>query len=273
MSYRQDDYPEDDGETRSTKPPGGRRRRMPPDDLPPATDRPSLSRRSRAEPPPNYPPPPHVTPPVTPPPYNTYNAPDAPRAARSKRERRPAPPPSAVDKRGSGLYLPWWSLIIMLSFVGCAAIGALLIVNSIGGNTTAGGQTPVVIVITSTFTVGAPATQTSIPQRPTETQPPPLPTIAATASLPPGNFAIGETVMVVGVGPQGLNVRISPGTDPVRSAVKFRASEDERFTLKDGPQTASSEEWWFIQDPVDSNRGGWASRRFLSAIAATKTPQ
>jgi len=161
----------------------------------------------------------------------------------------------------------------MLAFVGCAAVGALLVVNSLGGNTVIGGQTPVVIVITSTYTVGPPATTTPIPLPSTLTPTAPLPTIAPTASLPPGDFAIGETVKVVGVGLNGLNVRTAPGTD---STVKFRASDDDRFTLTDGPQTASEDEWWMISDPQDSARNGWASRRFLTVIAgaasATSAP-
>jgi hypothetical protein len=169
-----------------------------------------------------------------------------------------------VNKRDSGLYLPWWSLVIMLVFVGCAAIGALLVAGSIGGNVAPGGQTPMIIVITSTFTVGPPASQTPIPQPATLTPTAPLPTIPPTASLPPGNFAIGETVQVVGVDTSGLNVRSAPGTG---STVKFRANEGDRFVLRDGPQTASNDEWWYIQDPQDQNRAGWASRRYLTAIA------
>jgi hypothetical protein len=167
------------------------------------------------------------------------------------------------EKRDSGLYLPWWSLVIMLVFVGCAAVGALIVVQSIGENTAPGGQTPVVIVITSTFTAGPPASPTAIPMPATITPTAPLPTIPPTASLPPGDFALGETVKVVGVGLSGLNVRASPGFN---STIKFQAHDDERYVLKDGPQTASGEEWWYIQDANDQNRGGWASRRFLTVI-------
>ncbi len=204
-----------------------------------------------------------MTPPVTPPAYRR-------KARREKRPRPAAAPANPVNKRDSGLYLPWWSLLILLVFVGCAAVGALMVANSIGSGVTPGGQTPMVIVITSTFTVGPPASQTPIPVPPTLTQPPPLPTIPPTASLPPGNFAIGETVQVVGVDQSGLNIRSGPGTT---SNVKFRAAEGDRFVLKDGPQMASSDEWWMIQDPNDPNRQGWASRRYLTAIAGTQAAQ
>ena len=228
-----------------------RRRRIPADDLPSDYSRPAISRKSQQM----------QTPPAIPKASGTPPQYYPPQSARPQRVKKPRP--ASADKRDSGLYLPWWSLIIMLAFVGCAAIGALLVVNSIQNNVAPGGQTPVVVVITSTFTVGPPATQTGIPQPPTLTPTAPLPTIAATASLPPGNFAIGEVVQVVGVGLTGLNVRNSPGT---QSAVKFLGKEGDRFVLKDGPQTASNEEWWLIQDEKDSTRNGWASRRFLQAV-------
>ncbi len=258
MSDDPEDYsPEDDSpDTRPMNPtPSGTRRRIPADDLPQAYKRPALSRRLPEEaPPPRSP---------VPPPPPIYSP---PRPARGRRDKRAsALPREKPAKRDSGLYLPWWSLVIMLVFVGCAAVGALLVVNSIGSNVVAGGETPIVVVITSTFTVGPPASPTPIPQPATLTPTAPLPTIPPTASLPPGNFAIGETVKVVGVGQNGLNVRSSPGLD---ATVKFRASDDERYVLKDGPQTASNEEWWFIQDPNDQNRGGWASRRFLTIISS-----
>src|SRR5258708_7618480 len=78
-----------------------------------------------------------------------------------------------------------------------------------------------------------PATPPAFPQRPPLPASPPLPTIPSTLTLPPGNFAIGDTVVVVGVGESGLNVRSAPGTD---SDVKFRGREGELYVLKDGPQ-------------------------------------
>ncbi len=255
MSDDPEDYPPDDEvpDTRPVTPPArGSRRRIPADDLPRAYNRPALSRRPREEPPPASE---RSALPPAPPVYGPQ------RVSRSKRGK-PAPA-LPREKRDSGLYLPWWSLLIMLVFVGCAAVGALLVVDSIGNKFAAGGETPVVIVITSTFTAGPPASPTSIPMPATITPTAPLPTIPPTASLPPGDFAVGETVKVVGVGLSGLNVRSSPGFS---STIKFRAFDDERYVLKDGPQTASSEEWWFIQDPKDDTRGGWASRRFLTVV-------
>lgn len=181
------------------------------------------------------------------------------RERHGRRVRGPRP------KRESGLYLPWWSLLIMLAFVGCAAFGALFAVNQLGGEPPPGGRTPTIVVITATFTAGAPATITPIPQPATLTPTAPLPTIPPTGTLPPGNFQIGTTVQVVGVGIAGLNVRSSPGTT---APISFLAQEGDTFVLKDGPQTASNEEWWQIQDTNNPNRKGWAVRRFLTVAGS-----
>ncbi len=237
------------------------RRPIPADDVPPVAHvRPPLTRGPQSQP---LPPQPGMATP--------YAGQELPRAAHSRRARRPNyPPRPTTDKASSGLYLPWWSLVLMLAFVGCAAIGALAVVTSLEANVAPGGGTPLVIVITSTFTVGPPASPTAIPQRATLTPSLPLPTIPSTLTLPPGNFAIGNTVLVVGVGPSGLNVRSGPGTD---STVKFLAHDGETYILKDGPQTASSDEWWMIQDAADSTKSGWASRRFLTVQSAAPATQ
>ncbi len=236
---------------RSTPPP---MQRLPPElplhnDVPPYASHRSTDHIDR----------PPVPLPVTPPPY-TGPEPIAPRRTGQARRVRRDP---RTSRRESGWYLPWWSLIIMLMLVGGAAVGAWVIVAQMGGNAPAGGQTPVVVVVTSTFTVGPPATLTPIPLRPTATSTAPLPTLPATPTLPPGDFVVGATVEVVGVGIQGLNVRVGPGLD---AAIKFQGREKERFKIKEGPQTASGEEWWLILDPKDSSRVGWAARRFLTVV-------
>lgn len=190
-------------------------------------------------------------------------------------KRPPLPPPNvpAAARRGaapkpkhdSGLYLPWWSLLILIVFVGAAAVGAWAVVGYLGGNFAPGGGTPVVIVITSTFTVGPPATLTAIPLAPSLTAPAALPTIAPTGTIPPGTFQVGARVKVVGVGVAGLNIRSSPGTDGL---VKFRALEEEEFVLREQPQFASNIEWWFVQSESDPNRSGWASRQYLEVLSA-----
>lgn len=198
---------------------------------------------------------------------------DYPAAPRRKRQLPPPPPPRRAEanprrkngknKSESGWYLPWWSLIVLLVFVGGAAIGAWAVFDSVGGNTPPGGQTPIVVVVTATYTAGPPPTLTPLPQV-QATDAPALPTIVVTATLPPGDFRAGVTVQVVGVGVTGLNIRRGPG---INADILFVAAENSRWVIKSGPQNASGVEWWEVQDPNNPSLGGWASRNYLSAVS------
>lgn len=204
-------------------------------------------------------------PPNTPPNYQAdpYAAPRRqPDIGNAPRRPPRAPVNQRPNQSGNGLYLPWWSLLIMLLFVGGAAIGAWVIVSQVGGNASPGGGTPQVIVITATYTIGAPATQASISGPPTATATLPLPTIAASVTLPPGNFQIGGSVRVVGTGIGGLNVRPSPNLDNVP---KFQAPDGTIFVLREGPIFANNTEWWRVEDPNDPSITGWGARNFLEA--------
>ncbi|MCC7206188.1 MAG: hypothetical protein IT323_02715 [Anaerolineae bacterium] len=204
--------------------------------------------------------------PVPPDPERGIRPDQAPVYPDARGRRRPTTQRISTSKRDSGLYLPWWSLLLMLIFVGAAAVGAWAVVGMMGEGVTPGGQTPVVIVVTATYTAGPPATATSIPLPPTDMPPVILPTIAPTNTLPPGDFRIGITVEVVGVGPDGLNVRSEPGTDP--TTIRYQAPEGSRFVIRGGPQTASGLEWWDLQDVTDPTRpGGWAARPYLQQAA------
>lgn len=248
-----DDRDDDDDQNTPARPsqpitpPRGTRRVNRPDELPPRAYNRQPAARPRTDR--------QIAPPAMPPPLYApepiYTPPPEPRRHRKRKERE------------SGLYLPWWSLVVMLAVVGGLAFGALLVVNTMGGQAAPGGSTPIVIVITATYTVGPPASQTPIPQPATLTPTAPLPTIASTATLPPGNFVVGATVQIVGVGGSGLNVRSGPGK---QFTAKFLAKDGEKYVLKEGPQTASDEEWWHIADPNNPNNDGWASRRFLTVV-------
>ena len=94
-----------------------------------------------------------------------------------------------------------------------------------------------------------------------------LPTPIPSPTLPPGDFAIGVLVKVVGVGTSGLNIRSSPGYS---GTPRFLAAEDEVFAIVDGPQTIDGLEWWRVEDPDDSQRFGWAARNYLMVIAPSE---
>jgi hypothetical protein len=260
---------------------------IPPQDQQPsadATERADHTRRVAPPPPPTqvrpdsrqrrpstgragYRPPPE---PAAPPPSAAYPVqPYQPAASRRRRPPRSTPPSE------SGLYLPWWSLVVMVVVVGVIAFGLLFAFTVISEPTTPGDQAPRVQVITAQPTLsqdfaaensGADQQQfwpTAIPQaQPSATVA--LPTFAASPSLPPGKFDIGTTVQVVGVDVNGLNVRSAPGYSGSRL---FLALENDTFVVVGGPQTADGLEWWKIQDPDDSARVGWAARNYLMGVS------
>ena len=178
----------------------------------------------------------------------------------------------ARARRDSGLYLPIWSLILMLIIVMGLAAGIIMLVISLGGNE-APETAPVVILSTAVpsqrpqaFPI-SPATATFPPEVDTLRSPiAPLvlagPTVVTPFISPtPRPIAIGETVIVADVGADELNVRDSAGV--IDTTIVFRAPEGTRFTIVDGPRQSDGLTWWLIQDPFDSTRRGWAASNYL----------
>jgi hypothetical protein len=69
-------------------------------------------------------------------------------------------------KARSGLYLPWWSLVILVVIVAGVSAALFVGLNLLGGQFSPGGETPVVIIITSTPSPQAAAPITRCDQHP-----------------------------------------------------------------------------------------------------------
>lgn len=183
-------------------------------------------------------------------------------------------PGSARARRDSGLYLPVWSLALMLLIVLGIAGGLVLLVIALGG-TTPPPSSPVIVISTAIPTARPdsfppiPASPTippafdpgSRPQGPLVLSGPTLAPVILTAT--PRPIAIGERVVVVDVGVQQLNVRNIPGVNG--STVVFRAQDGTIFTVVDGPTQGDGLTWWRVQDLFDPNRSGWAASNYLRA--------
>jgi hypothetical protein len=192
--------------------------------------------------------------------------------------QQPYPPPRRAARRRSvppsesPLYLPWWSLLVMVAVVGAAAFGLMFAFTQLSEPQVPGNQPPRVQLITAQPTLSeefaAGGAQpafwpTPIPQLyPSPTVP--LPTPIPSPTLPPGEFGIGSEVQVVGVGSSGLNMRSEPGLE---GTPRFLASEEDTFVIVDGPQTVDDLEWWRLEDPNDPSRYGWAARNYLMAVS------
>lgn len=217
---------------------------------------------------------------IPPPPGTGHVRPAPGNLARAQRQRQtPTPPRRRRDPRDSGLYLPVWSLALMLVFVIAAAFGIVALVVGIGGGIAAESD-PVFVIITA---VPSPTPQSgSVPQDtgtvpqslPTSTDVPPgaVPTFALEGptlapvflSPTPDIISVGRTVLVVGVNPQELNVRDAPGITDTN--IVFRVPDGTRFTVVAGPEFIDGLTWWQLQDITNPSQVGWAAENYLQVM-------
>jgi len=188
--------------------------------------------------------------------------------------RRPPrrPKSSAAD---SGLYLPWWSLALMLVGVLVVSFGLVGLAYLLGNPSAIFAEsTPIIRIITAEPTAAGQISQpTAIPpstqiiaggNAPTNLQ---LtgPTLAPVQFTPtPAPITINRRVMVVDVDEQKLNIRDSANV--LESAVLFRADEGQVFVVVEGPLQGDGFTWWRIQDPNDTTRAGWAVANYLAVV-------
>jgi len=116
--------------------------------------------------------------------------------------------------------------------------------------------TPILILIT------APTASITVPP-PTGTVEPadtPAPT------LPPevdGSLSQGKLVEVYGTEGDGLRLRDNTG---LNSKIVFLAVESEVFELREGPVEKDGYEWWFLVNPYNLEKTGWAVSIYLRTI-------
>lgn len=178
---------------------------------------------------------------------------------------------AARSRRDSGLYLPLWSVLVMLIVVIAAAAGVIALIVMAGGRQPEPGE-PVVVIATPEPTFTAPP-DANIPE-PTATLPAvqgatfegPLPTFALEGpTLPPVvlsptpiQIQVGATVIVDAS--DGLNIRDAAG---LSTNILFRADDQTRFTVIGGPSSVDNLTWWQVQSPIDPTQTGWAAADYL----------
>lgn len=206
-------------------------------------------------------------------------SPDRPVSRADTPQRVPTVPPNEPRKRKrrdrsrSPLYLPVWSIGLMLLLVIGIAGGVVLLLLTLGGGVAPAGE-PRFIIITAAPTE-TPSINTQTPAF--ITAPAPTSAQAGEASIPLPTFALeGPTLPPVVLTPTPLtitvgapviiartdllNMRDQPG---LNTTVIDQAVEFEQFTVIAGPEQVDSLTWWQIQDQIDPTRTGWVAADYL----------
>ena len=181
---------------------------------------------------------------------------------RGARKRKPK------DRSSSPLYLPAWSVGLMLLLVFGIVAATVTLVLTLGGQNAPGGEPRIIIITAPPSSTPAPevATTPTAPNvEPLPSFQAPLPTfglegptlIPIILSPTPIAIAVGATVIV---NVDGLNVRSAAGTG--NDVVTF-ANEGDRFTVVGGPEQASNLTWWQVQSQDDTSVTGWAAADYL----------
>jgi hypothetical protein len=232
------------------------RRQVPLDSRPPSERIPSLTRPEEA-------------------PTQVTRRPDLPAGpdlkGKKSAPRRPARSsrPSQPDSGRSGLVVPWWGFVIVILAVAAITCGMWYVVLSNKGVASTGlsSPTPIFVVITNTPTLGASApgeepesptaTQETAEPSPTEETPP----TEEPADENPGTpIQVGDQIVINGTEGAGLAVRQGPGLE---YTYFFVANDGEAYTVEDGPRVMDDYIWWYIVDPEDKDRSGWAVEEFM----------
>jgi hypothetical protein len=202
------------------------------------------------------------------PPRNAQRAAKRDMREKRKNDRQPA---ARRDPQRSGLYLPAWSLGLMLLLVIGISFTIVLLVLGLGGRALPGGE-PVVVIITA-FPSSTPPLPQFAPTLPAATLPGinpsvpqfPLegPTLAPVVlSATPFTIQAGTQVQI---DPSNdfVNVRPEPSTD---NTILFTAEPDDLFVVVEGPAQGSGFTWWRVQDINNADRIGWIAAELIRAV-------
>jgi hypothetical protein len=156
--------------------------------------------------------------------------------------------------------LPWWSLVILILFVGGAALGLMLLAINLSG-ASLNDQAPQVIVVTGQLQPTTAGQQAGPPTAIATFQPtlaPNVPTAAASRTPLPGGCLLNQEVIVFGTGGVGLYLRDEP-----RGEVAFIAREGDRMLVIDGPVFFDGIDWCQVRSTSQTSSFGWAALEFL----------
>jgi hypothetical protein len=113
--------------------------------------------------------------------------------------------------------------------------------------------------------VNRPSSTPHVEIPPTSTIGPELPPSPTPPELPERDFDHGQLVTVFGTGGDGLRLRRDPDLD---AAIGFLGMENEVFRVIDGPIEGDGYIWWYLVNPYEGSKSGWAVANYLRSADA-----
>jgi hypothetical protein len=154
-------------------------------------------------------------------------------------------------------------IVIWLILGVCVGILATVVLLSVGFITRNRNQgfavsTPVLNIIPASSITPTTLASPTLPVEVIET---PSATPAPAAA---GEITQGQLVEIFGTGGDGLRLRVQPG---LSAAIAFLGVESEVFDVAGGPQEADGYQWWFLRNPYNTEKTGWAVSIYLRPIS------
>jgi hypothetical protein len=153
--------------------------------------------------------------------------------------------------------------LILPGLIGGLIIGVLVAVGGITGGIFTRNNRQSIANATPILKIIPAPSRTPTPQ-PTNTPVILLATATSTSAVfGTGEISEGQLVEIFGTGGDNLRLRTSPG---LNSAIAFLGVESEVFEVLDGPQELDGYVWWFLRNPYNPEKTGWAVSVYLRPI-------
>ena len=149
----------------------------------------------------------------------------------------------------------WYVWLIIGGSVGLALVSLLLGAAFFTRGSTNAAPQPAPAITVINLPTASPS-----PDVPTHT---PVPTSTHTPVPPPNieeGIQIGVLVEVTGTEGDGVRLREEPS---LQAKIKFLGLENEVFEVREGPREVDNYEWWFLSNPYNREKEGWAVANYL----------
>jgi hypothetical protein len=139
------------------------------------------------------------------------------------------------------------------AWIGLAVVGLILRPSA----QPAGDPTPILTIIPGPSVTPQP-TETAVALQAT-----------ATPTIPAGSgegIRVGALVEVFGTSGEGLRLRSEPD---LQASILVLGVDTEVFQVEDGPVESDGFQWWYLVNPYDTAKQGWAVSTYLHALSSS----